>query len=102
MEPASLAAHPTQRQLLAHLLTEGRLQAGLDLATAAERWGHSPDHLKATEAGNAVPDWWQLRSLLAVYGLDFTAFVVAFEARLAALGAAPAPDEDPFLGAPLR
>ena len=84
-----------ERHLLAQLLTEGRLQAGLDIATAATLWGESPARLSQVEAGECVLDWWELRALLAVYGLTLLAFVTDFEARLAALGEAPA--EESFL-----
>lgn len=91
MEPESLslAAHPTDRQLLAHLLSETRLQAGLDIPTVAARWGEKPSRLRQVEAGDCVLDWWEIRRLLAVYGRDLLAFVTEFEDRLAALGAAP-------------
>ena len=75
--------------LLTQLLTEGRLQAGLDIATAAAQWGENSSRLRQVEAGECVLDWWELRRLLAVYDRGLLAFVTDFEARLAALGEDP-------------
>lgn len=87
-----------ERQLLAQLLTEARRQAGLDVTEAAREWIQPVAHLQAMEAGDAIPDWHEIRRLLAVYGRDFLAFVTDFEGRLAALGEAPAAgEESPFL-----
>lgn len=93
---------PLERQVLAQLLAEARRRAGLDVATAAVRWGELPARLHNLEAGNDVPDWWQLRSLLMVYGLALPTFVAAFEDRLAALDESPASTASPFLLDPLR
>lgn len=79
-----------ERRLLAQLLIEARSQSGLDIATAATLWGENSSRLRQVEAGECVLDWWELRALLAVYGLTLLAFVTDFEARLAALGEATA------------
>lgn len=89
---------PLERQLLAQLLTETRRHAGLDVTEAARQWSQPVAQLQAVEAGDAIPDWHEIRRLLAVYGRDLLAFITDFEARLAALGEAPAAgEESPFL-----
>lgn len=100
-DSAGLSADPLQRQLLAQLLAETRRRAGLDLEGAARRWGQSAAHLHAVESGGVVPDWWELRRLLAVYERDLRTFVVEFEEWLGAGGAVPF-EAGAFLADPLR
>lgn len=95
-DSACFSAGPLERQLLALLLTETRRRTGLTPNQAAQLWGQSHAHLQALEAGSEVPDWWEIRRLLAVYGRDLVAFVTEFEERLAALAAGPAEPEDFF------
>lgn len=101
-DPAGLSAGPLQGQLLAQLLTETRRRAGLDLEGAAQRWGQPATRLHAIEAGGSIPDWWEIRQLLAVYDRGLLAFVTEFEERLAVLEGAPS--DGAFLGdvGPLR
>jgi hypothetical protein len=80
-----------EHHLLAYLLRCARAQAGLDLAEAATQWGHTSERLEAFEAGTDPPDWWDVRSLLAVYGLSFPAFSDEYDGRLA-VASAPLPN----------
>jgi hypothetical protein len=72
--------------LLGYLLNQARLQAALDLPTAAARWGQAVERLEALEAGEPV-DWWEVRTLIAGYGLDFVAFAEVYDQRATALSA---------------
>ncbi|TDR45609.1 helix-turn-helix protein [Tahibacter aquaticus] len=75
-----------EHHLLAYLLRCARVQADLDLTEAASRWGQTRERLEAVEAGTDPPDWWDVRSLLAVYGLSFPAFSDEYDRRLAVAG----------------
>lgn len=86
--------HRLQHQLLGYLLSQARTQAGLDLPTAAARWGQPVERLEAIEAGNESADWWEVRALVASYGLDLVAFSEVFDQRVTAL-AAPLPNMVP-------
>ena len=76
-----------EHYLLAYLLRCARAQANLDLAEAAARWEQSSERLEALEGGIDPPDWWDVRSLLTVYGLSFPAFAEEYDRRLAVAGA---------------
>lgn len=76
-----------EHHLLAYLLRCAREQANLDLVEAASRWGQTRERLEAVEAGTDPPDWWDVRSLLGVYGLSFPAFADEYDRRLAVAGA---------------
>lgn len=80
-----------EHHLLAYLLRCARAQANLDLAEVATRWGQARERLEAIEAGIDPPDWWDVRSLLAVYGLSFPAFADEYDRRLA-VASAPLPN----------
>lgn len=86
---ACSSAGPLQGQLLAQLLAETRRRAGLDVEGAAQRWGQPTDRLHAIETGGSIPDWWEIRQLLAAYDRCLLAFVTEFEERLAVLEGAP-------------
>lgn len=88
-DPVCFSADPLERQLLAQLLAETRRRAGLDVEGAAQRWGQPADRLHAIETGGSIPDWWEIRQLLAAYDRGLLAFVTEFEERLAVLEGAP-------------
>ncbi len=83
--------HHLQHRLLGYLLSQARLQAALDLPTAAACWGQPIERLEAIEEGRERADWWDVRTLLHVYQLNFVAFAQDYDRRAAAL-CAPVPD----------
>ena len=83
--------HRLHYLLLGYLLGQARTQAGLDLPTAAARSGQPVERLESLEAGDTPADWWEVRALVASYGLDLVAFSEVFDQRVTAL-AAPLPN----------
>lgn len=83
--------HRLQHQLLGYLLSQARSQSELDLEAAAARWGQPVERLKAIEEGSEPADWWDVRSLILAYRLDFLVFAQDYDRRAAAL-CAPVPD----------
>lgn len=83
--------HRLQYLLLGYLLSQARTQAGLDLPTAAARWGQPVERLEAIEAGSEPADWWDVRNLVLAYRLDFLVFAQDYDRR-AAVVCAPVPN----------
>jgi transcriptional regulator with XRE-family HTH domain len=87
-KPKPSSTHRPENMVLAQLLRELRLAAGLTQAQAAEALGLTQTGISDIETSDRGLELLVVRDLVRVYGADWVEFVVELEKRL---GAEPRP-----------
>lgn len=83
-KPKPSSTHRPENMVLAQLLRELRLAAGLTQAQAAEALGLTQTGISDIETSDRGLELLVVRDLVKVYGADWLAFVAELERRLAA------------------
>lgn len=83
-KPKPSSTHRPENMVLAQLLRELRLAAGLTQAQAAEALGLTQTGISDIETSDRGLELLVVRDLVKVYGADWVEFVIELERRLAA------------------